>query len=89
MSNDTRKQIVGIVSSAKMDKSAVVKIERSVQHKLFAKPVGRTKKVVAHDKNNICGKGDKVLIEQTRPLSKTKRWRVVEIVEKYVGLAGD
>jgi small subunit ribosomal protein S17 len=89
MSSSARKQLVGIVSSAKMDKTAVINIDRAVQHKLYAKPVRRTKKVVAHDQNNVCGRGDRVLIEETRPLSKTKRWRVLEIVEKYVGLASE
>ena len=89
MSNSIRKRLVGTVSSAKMDKTAVVKVARSVQHKLYAKPVRRTKKVVAHDKDNVCGEGDRVLIEETRPLSKTKRWRVIEVVEKYVGLANE
>lgn len=89
MSDNARKRLLGTVSSAKMDKTAVVKVPRSVLHKLYAKPVRRTKKVVAHDKNNTCNEGDRVLIEETRPLSKTKRWRVVEIVEKYVGLANE
>ena len=77
-----RKTRVGIVSSDKMDKTVVVAIEDNVKHPLYGKIVKRTLKVHAQDDNNTCGEGDKVKIMETRPLSKTKRWRVVEIIEK-------
>ena len=77
-----RKTQVGIVSSDKMDKTVVVTIKDKVRHPLYNKIVNRTVKVKAHDENNICGVGDRVLIMETRPLSKDKRWRVVEIIEK-------
>ena len=77
-----RKTQVGIVSSDKMDKTVVVTIKDKVRHPLYNKIVNRTVKVKAHDENNVCGVGDRVLIMETRPLSKDKRWRVVEIIEK-------
>ena len=77
-----RKTRVGTVISDKMDKTIVVAIEDSVQHKLYKKIVKRTYKLKAHDENNECGVGDIVRVMETRPLSKDKRWRVVEIVEK-------
>ena len=77
-----RKTRVGTVVSDKMDKTVVVAIEDNVRHPLYKKIVNRTVKVKAHDENNICGVGDRVLIMETRPLSKDKRWRVVEIIEK-------
>ena len=77
-----RKTRVGQVVSDKMDKTIVVAIEDSVQHKLYKKIVKRTYKLKAHDENNECGVGDIVRVMETRPLSKDKRWRVVEIVEK-------
>ena len=77
-----RKTRVGQVVSDKMDKTIVVAIEDSVQHKLYKKIVKRTYKLKAHDENNPCGIGDTVKVMETRPLSKDKRWRVVEIVEK-------
>ena len=77
-----RKTRVGQVVSDKMDKTIVVAIEDSVQHKLYKKIVKRTYKLKAHDENNTCGIGDTVKVMETRPLSKDKRWRVVEIVEK-------
>ena len=77
-----RKSIVGMVSSDKMDKTVVVTIEEFVRHPLYGKAVKRTKKVKAHDETNQCAVGDKVRIMETRPLSKDKRWRVVNIVEK-------
>jgi len=89
MGTGRRKRIVGFVSSAKMDKTVVVKVERRVPHKLYGKAVRRTKKLVAHDRENRCREGDKVLVEETRPLSKTKRWRVIEIVEKTTGATGN
>ncbi len=77
-----RKQRVGTVVSYKMQKSITVKIERSLKHGLYGKFMKRSKKLVAHDEKNECGVGDKVRISETRPLSKTKRWRLVEIIEK-------
>ena len=77
-----RKTRVGQVVSDKMDKTIVVAIEDSVQHKLYKKIVKRTYKLKAHDENNECGVGDTVKVMETRPLSKDKRWRVVEIIEK-------
>ena len=77
-----RKTRVGMVVSDKMDKTVVVAIEDNVKHPIYGKIVKRTLKVHAQDDNNTCGEGDKVKIMETRPLSKTKRWRVVEIIEK-------
>ena len=77
-----RKTRVGLVSSDKMDKTVVVAIEDNVKHPIYGKIVKRTLKVHAHDENNECGVGDKVMVMETRPLSKTKRWRVVKIIEK-------
>lgn len=77
-----RKQRVGIVVSDKMDKTIVVAITERVKHPLYKKIVSRTKKLKAHDELNQCGKGDKVLITETRPLSKDKCWRLVEIIDK-------
>lgn len=77
-----RKTIVGIVTSDKMDKTIVVTVEDFVKHSLYGKAVKRTKKIKAHDENNECQIGDKVRIMETRPLSKDKRWRLVNIVEK-------
>ncbi len=82
MERNLRKTQVGIVSSDKMDKTAVVTIKDKVRHPLYNKIVNRTIKVKAHDEKNECGIGDRVLIMETRPLSKDKRWRVVEIIEK-------
>ena len=78
----SRKTRVGKVVSDKMDKTVVVAIEDRVAHPLYKKIVGRTYKLKAHDESNSCGVGDKVKVMETRPLSKDKRWRVVEIVEK-------
>ena len=77
-----RKTRVGKVVSVKMDKTIVVAIEDNVKHPLYGKIIKRTKKLHAHDENNVCGVGDKVEVLETRPLSKTKRWRLVEIIEK-------
>lgn len=77
-----RKQRVGIVVSDKMDKTVVVAITERVKHPLYKKIVNRTRKFKAHDEQNACGIGDKVQIAETRPISKDKCWRVVEIVEK-------
>ena len=77
-----RKTRVGIVSSDKMDKTIVVSIKDSVKHPLYKKVIKRTVKFKAHDENNECGIGDKVEVMETRPLSRTKRWRLVNIIEK-------
>lgn len=77
-----RKRFVGVVVSDKMDKTVTVKVERLVEHPKYHKYVKRYKKFKAHDPQNRCQEGDRVLIEETRPLSKTKRWRVVTILEK-------
>ena len=77
-----RKTRTGRVISDKMDKTVVISIEDHVKHPIYGKIVKRTKKIHAHDQNNECGVGDTVLIMETRPLSKTKRWRVVKIIEK-------
>ena len=77
-----RKTRVGLVVSNKMDKTVVVAIRDNVKHPVYSKIIKRTLKVHAHDEDNACGIGDKVEIMETRPLSKTKRWRVTEILEK-------
>ena len=85
MSENTRafrKTRVGQVVSDKMDKTIVVAIEDSVQHKLYKKIVKRTYKLKAHDENNECGVGDTVKVMECRPMSKDKRWRLVEIIKK-------
>ena len=79
-----RKEMIGIVSSDKMDKTIVVAIEDNVKHPLYKKIVKRTYKLKAHDEENACQIGDKVKVMETRPLSKDKRWRVVENMEKAV-----
>lgn len=77
-----RKSRVGMVVSSKMNKTIVVAIEDNVKHPVYGKIIKHTLKVHAHDENNECGVGDRVEIMETRPLSKTKRWRVTEIIEK-------
>jgi small subunit ribosomal protein S17 len=77
-----RKTREGLVVSDKMDKTVVVAVEDRVQHPLYKKTLRRTSKLKAHDEQNDCGVGDRVLLMETRPLSATKRWRVVEILEK-------
>ena len=77
-----RKVEVGKVVSDKMDKTIVVAIENSVKHPLYKKIIKRTVKLKAHDENNECAIGDRVRVMETRPLSKDKRWRLVEIIEK-------
>ncbi|MDB0062553.1 30S ribosomal protein S17 [Crocinitomicaceae bacterium] len=77
-----RKDRVGVVTSDKMDKSIVVAVERRVKHPKYGKFVKKTSKFVAHDEKNECNTGDTVRIMETRPLSKLKNWRLVEIVEK-------
>ena len=78
----SRKTRVGKVVSDKMDKTVVVTVEDRVAHPVYKKIIGRTYRLKAHDENNECGVGDRVRVMETRPLSKDKRWRVVEIVEK-------
>ena len=82
MERNFRKQRVGTVVSDKMDKTIVVAVKTKVLHPLYGKTVNRTTKFKAHDENNECGVGDTVRIMETKPLSKDKRWRLVEIVEK-------
>jgi small subunit ribosomal protein S17 len=77
-----RKVREGLVTSDKMNKTVVVEVEDRVKHPLYGKVMRRTSKLKAHDENNTCGIGDRVLLMETRPLSATKRWRVVEILEK-------
>ena len=79
-----RKVMVGTVVSDKMDKTVVVAVETNVKHKIYSKIQKKTYKLKAHDENNECQVGDKVKVMETRPLSKDKRWRVVEIVEKAI-----
>jgi small subunit ribosomal protein S17 len=82
MERKLRKTRIGLVVSDKMNKSIVVAVERRVKHPMYGKFVKTTTKFKAHDEDNTCGIGDKVLIMETRPLSKTKNWRLVEIIEK-------
>ncbi|RUM88425.1 MAG: 30S ribosomal protein S17 [Thermodesulfatator sp.] len=77
-----RKEYIGTVVSNKMDKTVVVVVERLVQHPLYKKYIRRRKKFMAHDEGNVCEIGDRVLIEETRPLSRHKRWRVKKILER-------
>jgi small subunit ribosomal protein S17 len=77
-----RKVREGLVVSDKMDKTVVVEVEDRVKHRMYGKVMRRTSKLKAHDEQNSCGVGDRVLLMETRPLSATKRWRVVEIVER-------
>ena len=79
-----KRQVVGMVVSDKMDKTVVVQVERLVKHKLYKKYIRRRTKFAAHDESNACREGDKVLITESRPLSRSKRWRVSRIVEKAV-----
>ena len=82
MERNLRKERIGIVASSKMNKSIVVKIERKVKHNLYGKFVKQTSRFIAHDEKNTCNKGDTVRIMETRPLSKSKNWRLVEIIER-------
>ena len=79
-----RKVMIGIVTSNKMDKTVVVSVATNVKHPKYGKIVKKTYKLKAHDEENICQMGDKVKVMETRPLSKDKRWRVVEVVEKAI-----
>jgi small subunit ribosomal protein S17 len=82
MERNLRKERIGTVTSNKMEKSVVVSVERKVKHPKYGKFVKKTTKFVAHDEKNECGIGDLVKIMETRPLSKTKCWRLVEVIEK-------
>ncbi len=79
-----KRQVSGIIVSNKMDKTVVVEVERLVKHPLYKKYIRRRNKFTAHDNDNACGIGDRVEITESRPLSKTKRWRVSRIIEKAV-----
>ena len=85
MSEETRnlrKTRVGVVTSSSMDKSISVEVNRRLQHPIYGKQIKKSKKFMAHDENNECNVGDTVRIMETRPLSKNKRWRLVEIIER-------
>ena len=82
MSSSNRKSVIGEVVSDKMDKSIVVRVSRRLRHPQYGKYITKSAKFVAHDENNECQAGDVVRIEESRPLSKTKRWRLVEVVSK-------
>jgi small subunit ribosomal protein S17 len=82
MERNLRKERIGVVTSNKMEKSIVVSIERKVKHGLYGKFVKKTSKFVAHDQENTCNEGDTVKIMETRPLSKNKNWRLIEIIER-------
>ena len=82
MERNLRKERIGVVASNKMDKSIVVTIERKVKHGLYGKFVKKTSRFVAHDEQNTCKEGDTVKIMETRPISKSKNWRLVEIIER-------
>jgi small subunit ribosomal protein S17 len=82
MNRNLRKERIGVVSSNKMEKSIVVSIERKVKHELYGKFLKKTSKFTAHDEKNDCNEGDTVKIMETRPMSKNKNWRLVEIIER-------
>ncbi len=82
MDRNLRKERIGVVSSNKMEKTIVVSETARMKHPLYGKFVLKTKKYTAHDENNECNEGDTVLIQETRPMSKNKRWRLVRIVER-------
>ena len=84
MERNLRKVMIGTVISDKMDKTVVVAVQRNVSHSKYGKTVKTTYKLKAHDEENVCQIGDKVKVMETRPLSKDKRWRVVEVVEKAI-----
>ena len=81
-SRKIRREKIGIVVSNKMEKSIVVAVKRKVKHPIYGKFVNRTSKVIAHDETNSCKEGDTVKIMETRPLSKLKNWRLIEIIER-------
>lgn len=80
----TKRQVIGTIVSNKMDKTVIVVAERFVRHPLYKKFIRRKHKYVAHDSGNECGIGDRVLLTESRPLSKTKRWRVSRVIQKAV-----
>ena len=82
MNRNLRKERIGVVTSNKMDKSIVVSIARRVKHNLYGKFLNKTSKFIAHDEKNECNEGDTVKIMETRPMSKSKNWRLVEIIER-------
>ena len=82
MERNLRKERIGTVTSNKMDKSIVVSIARRVKHDLYGKFINKTSKFVAHDEKNECNEGDTVKIMETKPISKNKNWRLVEIIER-------
>jgi small subunit ribosomal protein S17 len=82
MERNLRKERIGVVVSNKMDKSIVVAVKRKVKHPIYGKFINKTKRLMAHDEENTCNIGDTVKISETRPLSKEKAWRLVEIVER-------
>jgi small subunit ribosomal protein S17 len=82
MERNIRKERIGVVISNKMDKSIIVAIKRKVKHPIYGKFVNKTKKLMAHDEENSCNIGDTVRISETRPLSKNKTWRLIEIIER-------
>ncbi len=82
MPRESRKTRTGVVVSAGMDKSVVVSVQRLLKHSVFGKTIRKSKKLYVHDEKNEAGRGDKVLVMECRPLSKTKRWRLVKITEK-------
>ena len=83
-SRGRKRQLIGTVVSNKMEKSVVVQVERIVKHRLYKKYIRRRAKFAAHDEQNMCDIGDKVMITESRPLSRNKRWRVSQIVQKAV-----
>lgn len=82
MEKTLRKQRTGVVTSTSMDKSITISVERKLRHPIYGKFVKKTKKFMVHDEKNECNVGDKVRITETRPLSKRKRWRLLEVIEK-------
>ena len=81
---NNRKQLIGTIISDKMDKTVSVKVVRKVPHPMYKKYINKTKKYYAHDPQNLCSKGDTVIIEESKPLSRLKRWRVLKIQEKAI-----
>ena len=79
---NTRKTFVGLVESNKMDKTIIVRIDRLIKHRAYGKYIKRSTKLAAHDPDNTCNIGDKVSVVATRPISKSKRWRLVEVIER-------
>jgi small subunit ribosomal protein S17 len=82
MERNLRKERTGVVVSIKMDKSIIVAVKRKVKHPIYGKFINKTKKLMAHDEENSCNIGDTVRISETRPLSKNKTWRLIEIIER-------